>query len=489
MFQDQSVKWHAFPALLFFLVVLAQPAGCQITYAPRTAYPTCESAWSLDAGDFNNDGFPDIAVTGWTNGEVSVHLNDQAGAFGAGTTFPTDPYASGIAAADLDNDGWDDIATAHQDWNTVAVLINNRDGTFGTAATYPVGSRTSNVEAGDLDGDGWFDLVVTNILSNDISVLINNQDGTFAPAVFYAAETTPMGSAIADLNGDGSPDIAVANYSWMKICVLFNNGDGTFQPRQQWSVGEGTRGIVAVDLDRDGDMDLATADYYSDEYTLLMNDGAGQFPVRNTEWLGTSGFQIETGDPDQDGDPDLFFADYNNSGMALLKNHGDATFADMVTFDTPMTGWGASGLVVADFDNDGRVDFAVSHLSGDSFSVGLNTTAPPPVFTQDPLIRTQPATLTVTGAGPGERVYFAYSMTGAAPAGFKPWMLGGMCLDLLAPVSLIGSSTANGSGEASLTIFIPAGAPPVPVWTQAVILRGIGNEDSVKSNYVEDQIQ
>lgn len=486
MFQGQAIHRYGL-AIVVLIPLLAGSASGQITFAPRTTHATCESAWSIDSGDFNHDGFPDIAVSGWTNGEVSVHLNDQTGAFGAGSTFPADLYATGIAATDLDNDGWDDIATCHHDRNTVAVLINNQDGTFAPPVTYPVGSRTWNVEAGDLNADGWIDLVAANVTSDDISVLINNQDGTFAAAVSYQAESSPMDSAIADLNGDGSPDIAVANYSWNSICVLFNNGDGTFQPRRKWGVGEGTRGIIAVDLDRDSDIDLATADSYSYEYTLLMNDGNGLFPSRITTWLGVSDFQIASSDLDLDGDPDLLFADYF-AGVAVLKNRGDGSFGQPVKFDTISSG-STNDIVVADFDKDGRDDFAVSNMSDNSFSVGLNTTAFPPVLTQDPLIRGQSSTMTVTGVDPYENVFFAYTLSGVAPDGFCTPLLGGMCMDLVAPVHLVGSSTADGSGTAWITRLIPGNVPLITVWTQAVIQRGISHVNSVKSNYVEDQIQ
>jgi len=472
-----------------FFGFAAGPATGQVDFAPPVTYATSTSPWSLTTGDFNLDGYADIATAGWQLGEVSVHFNDQSGAFGTGIAYDVgETTAGGCVAADLNNDGWDDIATSNLDWNNVSVLLNNQNGTFAPAVLYPVGSRSWNVEAGDLNGDGWIDLVASNVLTEDVSVLLNNQNGTFAPAVSYAAEQSTIDSTIADLDGDTVPDIGVANFSFSSLSVLFNNGNGTFQPRQKWSAGGGSRGIVAVDLDRDGDNDLVTANSLDDNITIRLNDGFGQFSARFDVPAGTWCYQLAAPDVDLDADPDLLVVNNSPAGVTLLKNHGDGNLAPPVFFETAAAG-SATDIVVADFDRDGRLDFAVSNLSGDSFTARLNTTDFPPVLSQTALIRGTPATFTATGARPNEVVYFVYSLAGVAPGSVCPGPLGGMCLDLVAPASLIGSQTANAAGTAELTMTVPINAPAVTVWTQATIVRGTGGADSVKTQYIEDQIQ
>jgi len=173
--------------------------------------------------------------------------------------------------------------------------------------------------------------------------------------------------------------------------------------------------------------------------------------------------------------------------MTLLKNQGNGTLAPPVIFDVDSP-TGTNDNVIADFDLDGRIDFAVSKLSGDEFTVRLNRTDFPPQLSRTPLIRGQQATLTVTGARPNETVYFGYSKQGAAPGGLCLPFFGSMCLELLAPAYLLGTRTANNSGEAALTLMIPQSAPATDVWNQAAIHCGTGGLDSVKTDYVEDQI-
>ena len=109
-------------------------------------------------------------------------------------------------------------------------------------------------------------------------------------------------------------------------------------------------------------------------------------------------------------------------------------------------------------------------------------------LSQTALIRGQSATLTATNALPGEQVFFLYTLNGVGAGPAVP-QLGGLELDLLSPVEVLGNSAADASGQADFTAFVPASAPLVPVWTQAVIARGAGGSESVKSPFVEAVIQ
>ncbi len=99
-----------------------------------------------------------------------------------------------------------------------------------------------------------------------------------------------------------------------------------------------------------------------------------------------------------------------------------------------------------------------------------------------------PVTLMLNNADPNELVYFLYSSTGTG-SGPCYTGLGGLCVDLLSPVNLVGSATADASGYASLVKNIPSSAPKITIWVQAVMQRGTGGVDSVKSNVAFDDIK
>jgi hypothetical protein len=111
------------------------------------------------------------------------------------------------------------------------------------------------------------------------------------------------------------------------------------------------------------------------------------------------------------------------------------------------------------------------------------------VFKQGDLVRGQQTQFRVLGAAPGEQVFFLRSSRGVG-SGPCLRLLGGLCLDLLKPVGLLGSAIADASGTATLRRTIPSRFPVgQEVSTQAVIRRGKGGADSVKTNTITATVQ
>jgi len=106
---------------------------------------------------------------------------------------------------------------------------------------------------------------------------------------------------------------------------------------------------------------------------------------------------------------------------------------------------------------------------------------------QEPLNALSTSSLTVHGAEPGETVRFAAS-PGGLGTGPCPLSLGGLCLDLGMPALQLGTAIADDLGRAIFTLTAPDQAG-TEVGTQAVIERGLGGSESVKSNVVLEEIQ
>ena len=104
-----------------------------------------------------------------------------------------------------------------------------------------------------------------------------------------------------------------------------------------------------------------------------------------------------------------------------------------------------------------------------------------PRLTPSALGRNRPAFLQVINAQPTERVYFVYSTEGLGVGRSIP-ELGGLTLDILESAHLLGSAQADSGGTAMFNFNVPADAPLLDVFWQAVIARGAGGVDSVKSN-------
>jgi hypothetical protein len=109
------------------------------------------------------------------------------------------------------------------------------------------------------------------------------------------------------------------------------------------------------------------------------------------------------------------------------------------------------------------------NLVDDFVSAELEILPPPTDLTLDvsELRPGDTVTFTADGASPNSQVRFLLGLS--AGAGPCPGLLGGLCLDLLAPKSLV-TSAADSSGIATGTFTIPSAAPiDATVYFQAVV--------------------
>src|ERR1039457_1365833 len=148
-----------------------------------------------------------------------------------------------MVAGDFNLDGWPDLAVANYDTasgstDSVSVLLNNGNGTFATAQNYKVDTGTTGVAVGDFNGDGIPDLVVVSATSKRLTVLRGNGNGTFtAGTQHFSAGSAPVRPAVAECNGDGQIDVAVVNMSSNNVSVLLGNGNLTFRSPVKYPVG------------------------------------------------------------------------------------------------------------------------------------------------------------------------------------------------------------------------------------------------------------
>ena len=335
------------------------------------------------------------------------------------TGVPQNHYDMGVAVGDYDNDGFEDIYVTGFGGNTL--YHNNGDGTF-TDVTKKAGVAASgwNTSAGflDYDNDGKLDLFVTRYVDwtfktnrycgeekpgyraychpdnyeGVTSILYHNDgNGTFTDVSEKAGIAKSIGKGLgvsfADYDGDGFTDIFVANDSVQ--CFLFhNNGNGTFSEVGLFKgVGYNEDGKTFAgmgtdfsDYDNDGLPDVIVTDLSNERYMLFRNNGDGSFrDVTNQSGVGGAtlafaGWSTRFFDYDNDGWKDLFVAQshvmdtiektapnlrYMQPPLLLRNQAGH--FSRVSPGEAFRKEWAGRGAAFGDLDNDGDVDVVVSN--------------------------------------------------------------------------------------------------------------------------------
>jgi hypothetical protein len=121
----------------------------------------------------------------------------------------SEPFS--VAVGEFDGDGFEDLAMANIESNDVSVLWGLGDGNFSAQSRFAAGFRPVSVAAGDFNGDDFQDLAVANLGSHNVSVLLNQSAPSNQPPVAVAGPdariecTSPAGST-AMLDGSASAD-------------------------------------------------------------------------------------------------------------------------------------------------------------------------------------------------------------------------------------------------------------------------------------------
>lgn len=184
------------------------------------------------------------------------------------------------------------------------------------------------------------------------------------------------GLIVDDFERNGLLDIVTSDFGQCAPMHFFhNNGDGTFSDRTaQTGLSDqlGGLNLIQTDYNNDGCLDILVlrgAWEFPQRMSLLRNNCDGTFTdVTKAAGLDVP-IQTQAGvwaDIDNDGYLDLFVG--NEGGPShLFRNKGDGTFEDISHAAGIDRVAYTKGVVAADYDNDGYVDFYVSNLNGDNF--------------------------------------------------------------------------------------------------------------------------
>jgi tetratricopeptide (TPR) repeat protein len=233
-------------------------------------------------------------------------------------------------------------------------------------------SMAGGIIVDDFDNDGLFDVITSSFdMCAPMHFFHNNGDGTFADRSQKAGLSGQLGGLNiiqADYNNDGCVDILVLRGGWevpQRKSLLRNNCDGTFTDvtKESGLAAPATSSQTAVwaDINNDGFLDLFVGNEHGPNQ-LFLNNGDGTFKdIAHAAGTDRTAFTkgVVAADYDNDGYVDFYVSNYRGDN-ALYHNNRDGTFTDIAR-QAGVPGTGHSFPVwFFDYDNDGWPDLFVS---------------------------------------------------------------------------------------------------------------------------------
>lgn len=339
-------------------------------------------------GDINNDGLPDIYLTGnmepnklyLNKGNLQFEdITDKAGVGG------NKPWSTGVTMADINADGLLDIYVSNAgnlkgNNHDNDLYINNGDLTFTEKANEFNLAKTgfsTHASFFDYDKDGDLDAYILNNSNIPVSslgyaeqrevraqdwegvphifrgvgdMLLRNDGGTFVDVsedagIYGSLIGFGLGVLVTDINDDLWPDIYVSNDFYERDYLYINQKDGTFSEEikeytQHLSLS--AMGIDIADINNDGHNDI------------FITDMLPEPEERVKSVMEFEGYNVYDLKRSKD-----FYQQYIQNTLQL--NNGNGTFSEVAYYSgVDATDWSWAGLIF-DMDNDGLKDIFVTN--------------------------------------------------------------------------------------------------------------------------------
>ena len=290
---------------------------------------------SVDWGDYDNDGDPDLLITGNRNGNRTsrIYRNNNGNGF-------TNVYNGQLAGVyegeakwgDFDNDGKLDIALTGQTNSGRRTFLYRNTGT-GFSQVFSnqiVGLSDADLEWGDVDNDNDLDLVVMGYSNSGPVTRIyrNNGASGFSHASnFYFTGLYNGDCEMADFDKDGDLDLLIAgrNNSANQMLLYKNNGNSfSYVYSGVYAMVESS--VDWGDVDNDGDLDIVVngRDYYWSPKTYVYRFNGNTYTSSYVNQVSNCyNGSTDFGDYDNDGDLDLLITgrlNYSNYFCKIYRN-------------------------------------------------------------------------------------------------------------------------------------------------------------------------
>ena len=258
--------------------------------------------------------------------------------------------------------------------------------------SFPSTKELFDVIIADLDGDNKNDVVVTEIDNTATEILIYHNTAatnTISFSTVTVSITQPtVGVATGDIDGDGKLDLVLSRggNTRNQIYILLNTstvGNISFASPKSYflATGDNAQQVLVRDLDLDGKSEVIVTNTSSNEISIFENNSVpGNINLSFTPVTltianapSTNGLVID--DFNQDGKPDIAVTTFLDNDIFIIPNtsvDGTLQFGSVITISASGN---LNNIVAGDVNNDGKTDLVVSKPIQNEIAVLLNTSS------------------------------------------------------------------------------------------------------------------